>query len=83
MIRFIVFWLVTIVWMAVALPILIWSALTLEVPLWPEFSPDATTEGTLVWGSAAIFFYIVPVLLFLNKKACRPPSKILVTHAQD
>ncbi|MCT8002310.1 hypothetical protein NZL82_10505 [Sphingomonas sanguinis] len=83
MIRFVAFWSVAILWLAVALPILLWSVVTLEIPLWPEFSAESTSEGMLVWAIVAAFFYFAPILLFLNKKAGRRPSKLMVANAEN
>ena len=82
MIRFTLYWLIAIVWLAVALPILLWSLMIIEVPLWPDFGSESTAEGVTVWAVYTAFFYATPVLLLFNKKAGRVPSK-KVANAQD
>jgi len=73
--KYIAFWLVTILWLSSALPILAISLLSLEVPLWPRFGPDSTSEGRWVWGVVAIWFYLTPLLLLAFRRFGRRDRK--------
>ncbi len=70
------FWLVTILWLAVAIPIALFSLFTQELPLWPSFSAESSREGIAVWALFAAWFYVTPFVLFLVRRRGRDmPSR--------
>ncbi|KQN83024.1 hypothetical protein ASE90_09760 [Sphingomonas sp. Leaf67] len=65
------FWLLLILWIAIAVPITLFSLLTLELPLWPSFPAESTREGIALWAFLAAWYYIVPVVLVLVGRRAR------------
>jgi uncharacterized RDD family membrane protein YckC len=82
-IRSAIFWLVAILWVVFALPILLWSLATLQVPVWPEFSSHSTVEGITVWAAMAALLYVAPIVLWINRKSAKLPSKKMVADAKN
>jgi hypothetical protein len=37
------------------------------IPMWPEFSDEATMEGTVIWGIFTAWVYILPVTLLATR----------------
>ena len=70
------FWLVAVIWLATAIPILIFSLMVLEVPLWPSFSTESTVEGTTIWAVFTAWFYVTPVVLIVVARRRRRASAL-------
>lgn len=69
------FWLIAVVWIATAAPILILSLFLLEVPLWPSFTEESTVEGVSIFAVFAAWFYLTPVVLIVvGRRRRRTPA---------
>lgn len=68
------FWLIAGFWLATAILITIFSMLVLELPFWPEFGPESTPEGVMIWAVFTAWFYITPVVLVIMVRRWRAMS---------
>ncbi len=73
--KYVLFWSIAILWLASALPVIGISLFSLEMPLWPNFGPESTTEGRIVWAVFTSWIYITPLLLLAFRRFGRRVQK--------